>query len=132
MLYSAVVIGLGAAAGAIIRWLLGLVLNPLCAHIPLGTLVANLLGGFGIGLALGVCALFPSLNGLWRLAVITGFLGGLTTFSTFSAEVAAQLQESRFFWAAITAGAHLLGSLLMTFLGLACVSQLRAFLWSSS
>jgi CrcB protein len=86
MLYSILAISIGASAGAVSRWFLGLGLNALFPTIPLGTLAANLLGGYLIGLALTFFAGNPSLPPEWRLLVITGFLGGLTTFSTFSAE----------------------------------------------
>ena len=124
MAWSLVAISLGAAAGAIVRWLLGNLLNALLPAVPLGTLAANLLGGYGIGLALVFFASHPSLAPEWRLLVITGFMGGLTTFSTFSAEVTSLLQDGRFGWAALAALAHVAGSLLMTILGIA-----SAMLW---
>ena len=122
MLYSLVAISLGASAGAILRWLLGLSLNSLLPAIPLGTLTANLLGGYLIGLAMAVFAGHPGLAPEWRLLVITGFLGGFTTFSTFSAEVTAMLQEGRLLVAGMAISAHVAGSLLMTFLGIATVA----------
>lgn len=122
MLYSLVAISLGASAGAILRWLLGLSLNSLLPAIPLGTLAANLLGGYLIGLAMAVFAGHPDLAPEWRLLVITGFLGGFTTFSTFSAEVTAMLQEGRLLVAGMAISAHVAGSLLMTFLGIATVA----------
>jgi CrcB protein len=121
MLLSIASISAGAALGAVLRWLLALQLNPLLPALPLGTLAANLVGGYGIGLALGWIALSPELSSHWRLFLVTGLLGGLTTFSTFSAEVVLQLQQGRLAWALATAGAHLAGSLLLTALGFATV-----------
>lgn len=125
MLNSMAAIGFGAAVGAVLRWFLGSALNALFPTIPLGTLVANLLGGYLIGVALAVFASYPALAPEWRLLVITGFLGGLTTFSTFSAEVTTLLQQGRLFWAMGAIGIHVAGSLLMTMLGLASVSLLK-------
>lgn len=122
MLNSILAISLGAAAGAVLRWLLGLSLNSLFPTIPLGTLTANLIGGYLIGVAVAVFAGHPGLAPEWRLLIITGFLGGLTTFSTFSAEVTALLQEGRLLWAGMAISAHVAGSLLMTILGLATVA----------
>ena len=122
MLNSLLAISLGAAAGAILRWLLGLSLNSLFPTIPLGTLTANLIGGYLIGVAVALFAGHPDLAPAWRLLIITGFLGGLTTFSTFSAEVTALLQEGRLLWAAMAISAHVVGSLAMTILGIASVA----------
>ena len=121
MLPSILAISVGAAAGAILRWLLGTVLNSLFPAIPLGTLSANLAGGYLIGVAMTLFASLPGLAPEWRLLVITGFLGGLTTFSTFSAEVTLLLQQGRFLWAGAAISAHVAGSLLMTLLGIATV-----------
>ncbi|MBX9403128.1 fluoride efflux transporter CrcB [Lysobacter sp. BMK333-48F3] len=118
---SFIAIGLGAALGAWARWGLSLWLNPLHAQLPLGTLAANLVGGYGIGLALAWFAQTPALAPEWRLFAITGLLGGLTTFSTFSGEVVQQLERQQFGWALGTAALHLLGSLAMTAAGLASV-----------
>lgn len=119
MLPSILAISVGAAAGAILRWLLGTMLNSLFPTIPLGTLSANLAGGYLIGVAMTLFASLPGLAPEWRLLVITGFLGGLTTFSTFSAEVTILLQQGRFLWAGAAISAHVVGSLLMTLLGIA-------------
>jgi fluoride exporter len=108
----------GAGCGALLRWGLGLLLNPLFPTVPLGTVAANLIGGLLVGLA---GAFFTHKTGLapeWRLLVITGFLGGLTTFSTFSAEVVNLIGRQQYAWAAGTASLHLLGSLLLTALGI--------------
>ncbi len=110
-------VGLGAALGAWLRWGLGRWLNPLFATLPLGTLAANLAGGYVVGLAIAFFSQHPGLPPEWRLLVITGFLGGLTTFSTFSAEIYTLLSRGQLAWALGGAGLHLLGSLLMTGLG---------------
>jgi CrcB protein len=125
MLYSVLAISAGAALGAVLRWLLGLGLNSLFPAIPPGTLTANLVGGYLIGAAMAVFAASPALAPEWRLFVITGFLGGLTTFSAFSAEVTALVQHGRIAMAAAAIGVHVAGSLLMTLLGLASVAWLR-------
>ena len=104
--------------GAVLRWVFGLVLNSLFPIVPMGTLAANLLGGYGVGLAVSFFATSPGFAPEWRLFVITGFLGGLTTFSTFSAEVTELLQQGRLGWACGAVSMHLFGSLLMTFLGM--------------
>lgn len=122
MLYSVVAISLGASLGAVSRWLLGLGFNALFPTIPPGTVLANLLGGYLIGIAVTFFAANPQLPPEWRLLVITGFLGGLTTFSTFSAEVTTLLQQGRLLWAGGAIAVHVIGSLLMTLLGMATVS----------
>lgn len=123
---SLVAIGLGAAFGAWLRWWLGLRLNPMLSQMPLGTLAANLLGGYLVGVAVAVFALRPELAPEVRLFVVTGFLGGLTTFSTFSAEVVHLIDTARYAWAAGAAALHLFGSLSMTALGMWTVHSLRA------
>lgn len=125
MINSILAISLGASAGAVLRWLLGRALNALFPLVPIGTLAANLIGGYFIGVALAVFAAMPQWAPEWRLLVITGFLGGLTTFSTFSAEVTTLLQQGRFQWAGTAIAVHVLGSLAMTMLGLATVALLR-------
>jgi len=111
-------IAVGAALGAWARWGLSLWLNPAHHAVPLGTLAANLVGGYLIGLAVAAFAQAPQLASEWRLFIITGFLGGLTTFSTFSAETVDLLQKQAYGWAFGTIALHLLGSLAMTGLGL--------------
>ncbi|BDU14829.1 fluoride efflux transporter CrcB [Lysobacter auxotrophicus] len=111
-------IAAGAALGAWARWGLSLWLNPAHHAVPMGTLAANLVGGYLIGLAVAGFAQAPQLAPEWRLFVITGMLGGLTTFSTFSAETVDLLQKQAYGWAFGTIAAHLLGSLAMTGLGL--------------
>lgn len=122
---SVLAVACGAALGAVLRWQLGERLNALLPQLPLGTLVANLLGGYLVGLAVGWLATLPTLAPEWRLFVITGFLGGLTTFSTFSAEIIGQLQQGRLGWALAGIAAHLGGSLLATAAGLGSVWLLR-------
>lgn len=118
-------VSLGAALGALSRWGLSVGLNHLFPALPPGTLAANLVGGYLVGLAVALFAQGPALPPEWRLFVITGFLGGLTTFSTFSAEVVAALQQGRLGWAATTVAAHVLGSLALTLLGLATPALLQ-------
>jgi CrcB protein len=109
----------GAALGALSRWGLSTYFNPLFPTVPLGTLLANLVGGYLIGIAVAVFTSHTGLPAELRLFVITGFLGGLTTFSTFSAEVVSLIGGGQFGWALAAVGAHLLGSLLLTILGMA-------------
>jgi len=107
----------GACVGALARWGLGLWLNP-GSTIPLGTLAANLLGGYLVGVCVAVFQSLPQLDPAWRLLLVTGFLGALTTFSSFSAEVVGMLLEQRYGLALGTAAVHLLGSLLLTVIGI--------------
>lgn len=116
---SIVAIALGATLGALLRWDFGLRFNYLFPPIPLGTLAVNLIGGYCIGFAIAYFAEVPSIAPEWRLFIITGFCGGLTTFSTFSAEVVTLLfQQERLVLAIIAIGFHVAGSLLMTFAGM--------------
>ena len=116
---SWVAVGLGAALGAWLRWGLTIFLGQLHSHIQLGTLVANLVGGYLIGLALGFFGSYPGLSPEWRLFVITGFLGGLTTFSSFSGEAMVLLQRGHYGWALAHSGLHLLGSIAFCIAGFA-------------
>jgi CrcB protein len=118
-------IGGGAMFGAWLRWWLGLRLNHLVAALPMGTLAANLLGGYLVGVAVAFFAQHPELPAEVRLAVVTGFLGGLTTFSSFSAEVVHLIQTAQYGWAALAAAMHLGGSLAMTGLGIWSIALLR-------
>lgn len=125
MVRSIVAISLGASLGALLRWWLGLALNALWPTVPPGTLVANLVGGYLVGLAIAFFATYSAIAPEWRLFVITGFCGGLTTFSTFSAEIVTLLQQGRATWALAAAGAHLAGSVLATVAGIATMAWLR-------
>ena len=125
-LISFFAVGIGAFFGAVMRWVLGLALNPILPQLPLGTLAANLIGGLVMGLALGFFAHYEALPVAWRLAITTGFLGGLTTFSTFSAEAVGLLARQQFGWAAAHIALHLGGSLLATTLGFATLRLLRS------
>lgn len=115
----------GASLGALLRWVLGTQLNALLPMLPPGTLAANLLGGYLVGIAVAFFAGHPSLPPEWRLFVVTGFLGGLTTFSTFSAEVVTQLIEGRWPWALGAVAVHVMGSVAMTLLGIGTVALVR-------
>jgi CrcB protein len=117
LMYSVLAISLGASAGALARWGLGLWLNP-GGLIPWGTLAANLLGGYLVGVCVATFQSMPQMDPLWRLLLVTGFLGALTTFSTFSAEVIAMLQHERYAMALGTAALHLFGSLILTVAGI--------------
>ncbi|WP_374586683.1 fluoride efflux transporter CrcB [Ideonella dechloratans] len=118
-------IALGASLGAVLRWVLGNQLNAVFPFLPPGTLAANLLGGYLIGLAVAFFATHPTLPPEWRLFAVTGFLGGLTTFSTFSAEVVTQLMAGRLAWALAAVAVHVGGSLVMTLLGIGTVTLVR-------
>lgn len=127
MFNSILAISIGASFGSVLRWFLGMWFNAVFPAIPLGTLAANLIGGYLIGIALAIFANHPGFAPEWRLFVITGFIGGLTTFSTFSAEVTVLIQEGRIILATGAISAHVIGSLVMTMLGLATVSAFRTF-----
>lgn len=116
---------IGASAGALLRWRLGLWLSP-GGLIPWGTLAANLVGGYLIGVLFAFFQAQPHIDPVWRLALITGFLGALTTFSSFSAEVVQMLMAQRYWVASTTTALHLVGSLSMTALGLYSASYLIA------
>ena len=118
---SILAVALGAALGALLRWLLGAKLNSVFPTIPPGTLVANLFGAYVIGLGIAFFATFSSISPEWRLLVVTGFCGGLTTFSTFSAGVTLLLQQGRLVWAFGAVAAHVVGSVLMTFAGIGTI-----------
>lgn len=119
-------ISAGASLGAVLRWLLSINFNTASPSLQIGTLIANLLGGYLIGIGIAYFANHPTLPPEWRLFAITGFLGGLTTFSTFSAEVIALLQEGKIMPACAVIAMHVIGSLLLTLLGVFTVSMLRA------
>ncbi|KPU96298.1 protein CrcB [Variovorax paradoxus] len=125
MLVPILAICVGASIGALSRWGLALWLG-VGGLMPWGTLAANLIGGYLVGLAVATFQLLPNLDPVWRLALVTGFLGGLTTFSSFSAEVTTMLLEGRLGVALVTAAAHLGGSLCLTWLGIRTVQVLSA------
>lgn len=112
---------IGASIGALARWRLGLWLNP-GAAIPFGTLAANLIGGYLVGVCVAFFQALPNLDPVWRLALVTGFLGALTTFSSFSAEVVGMLGQQRYALAFGTTAVHLFGSLLLTIAGIQTVT----------
>ncbi len=116
---------IGGTVGCLLRWFLGLWLNQQSSVMPMGTLAANLIGGYIVGIAVAFFALNTTLAPEWRLLVITGFCGGLTTFSSFSAEVVLMLKQDRWMWACSTVALHLFGSLLMTFAGIATVAGIK-------
>jgi len=118
-------IGMGAAIGAWLRYALGMALNPTHPHMPLGTLSSNLLGAYLIGLAVAYFANHPGISHEMRLFIVTGFLGGLTTFSTFSAESVTLLMRAQYGWAIATISAHVFGSLAMTIAGIWTVKLIR-------
>jgi fluoride exporter len=122
MYLSILAVGIGGALGSLLRWVLGLRLNALFPSLPLGTLASNIIAGYIIGVALAAFARLPDVSPQWRLFVITGCMGGLSTFSTFSAEVVAHLQNGRLGWAAGEIAIHVCASVLMTILGIATVA----------
>lgn len=126
ILQSIIAISLGASAGALLRWGFGLMLNPIFPTVPLGTLAANLVGGFLMGIFMGVIKNHGFVPEAMRLAIATGFLGGLTTFSTFSAETVSLLSYQEFFWASMIIIGHVVGSILMTILGIFAVKLIIA------
>jgi len=119
-------VGAGAVLGAWLRWGLGVAMNAIVPTLPLGTLAANLVGGYLIGIAVECVLQLHLVSAEWRLFIITGFLGGLTTFSTFSAEAVELMAQQRYGWAAAHIGSHLAGSLIMTFLGIWTVRWVAA------
>jgi len=125
MLKSVMAICVGASLGALLRWWLGNQLNSLFPAIPPGTLAANLVGGYVVGIAIAFFATYSAIAPEWRLLIITGFCGGLTTFSTFSAELVTLLQQGRSLWAFGGAALHLGGSVLMTLAGIGTVNLIR-------
>jgi CrcB protein len=113
-----IAVGVGAVLGAWTRWGLGVALNTVVPNLPLGTLAANLIGGYLIGVAVELVLQLALVSAEWRLFIITGFLGSLTTFSTFSVEAVELLSLQRYGWALLHVGSHLAGSLLATLLGI--------------
>jgi CrcB protein len=125
-----VAVGAGAAVGAWMRWGLGIALNSVFPTVPLGTLAANLIGGLLMGFAMELMTRHAVLPPEVRLLATTGFLGGLTTFSTFSAEVVTLLLRREWLWGSVAIGAHLVGSLALTVAGILMVRALYS--WSGS
>jgi CrcB protein len=123
-------VGSGAAAGAWLRWGLGIVLNPVFPTLPLGTLAANLAGGLLVGVAMEIVTRHAVLPPEVQLLVTTGFLGGLTTFSTFSAEIVTLLLRKEYLWGTIAIAAHVVGSIALTIVGILLARAL--FGWGSS
>jgi CrcB protein len=122
--YAFLAIGIGAATGAWLRWGLGMLLNPVFPTVPLGTLAANLLGGFLMGMAMELLMRYAVLPPELRLAITTGFLGGLTTFSTFSAETVTLLLREEYLWTLAIILTHVVGSVTMTLLGMLALKLL--------
>jgi CrcB protein len=123
-------IGVGAAVGAWLRWGLSLAFNPVFPTIPLGTLAANLIGGLLMGIAMELITRHAVMTPEMRLLVTTGFLGGLTTFSTFSAEVTTLLVRREWIWSLLTIGLHVVGSVALTMIGILAARAL--FNWGQS
>ena len=123
---SIVAICVGASLGALLRWGLSVQFNSLFPSVPPGTLLSNLIGGYLVGVAVAVFATSPGISPEWKLLVITGFCGGLTTFSAFSAEMVALIQQGQLGWALGAATLHLVGSVAMTFAGIGTVMWLRS------
>jgi len=123
-------VGGGAAIGAWIRWGLGIALNPVFPTLPLGTLAANLIGGLLMGFAMEIMTRHAVLPPEARLLVTTGFLGGLTTFSTFSAEVVTLVLRREWLWGSLAIGAHVVGSLVLTIIGIVMIRGL--FSWGAA
>jgi len=122
MYLSILAVGIGGALGSLLRWVLGLRLNAVFPLVPLGTLASNVIAAYVIGVAVAIFERIPGVAPEWRLFVITGCMGGLSTFSTFSAEVVSHLQNGRFGWAIAQIAIHVCASLVMTILGIATVS----------
>lgn len=125
LLKSILAICIGASVGALLRWVLSVKFNGLFPHLPPGTLLSNLIGAYVVGFAIAFFAQSPSIAPEWRLLVITGFCGALTTFSAFSAELVTLLQQGQVVWAMGAAAVHLAGSLLMTFAGIGTVMWMK-------
>lgn len=127
MYLSILAVAVGGALGSLFRWFLGLRLNAVFPDLPLGTLASNVIAGYIIGVAIAFFGRWPDIPSEWRLFVITGLMGGLSTFSTFSAEVVEDLQQGKLAWAAGEVAIHVSSSLLMTVLGIATVAGFARF-----
>ncbi|MEI6242336.1 MAG: fluoride efflux transporter CrcB [Chlamydiota bacterium] len=131
MLIPAIVsICIGASSGALLRWWFGIIFNSYFPTIPLGTLIANLLGGFLMGIFIGISKIFPFIPETVRLAIVTGFLGGLTTFSTFSGEAVTLLSNEEYLWASLLILSHVVGSIAATIAGIYAVKFLLSLEFS--
>ena len=124
VLKSMLAVMLGGAVGCTLRWLISLRFNALFPNLPPGTLIVNLAGGFIIGAAMAWFVKNPQIDPLWKLLIVTGLCGGLTTFSTFSAEILMMLQSGKYLWAMGSVLVHVVGSLLMTFAGFTLMTLL--------
>lgn len=124
MFKSLLAVIVGGSLGCVLRWLISVRFNALFPNLPPGTLIVNLVGGFIIGATLAYFVKNPHLDPAWKLLIATGLCGGMTTFSTFSAEIMVLLQSGKLFWAMLSVGVHVIGSLLMTFAGYALVNLL--------
>ena len=123
---SILAVAIGAALGALLRWQLGAKLNSIFPTVPPGTLAANLVGAYVIGLAIAFFATYTAIAPEWRLLIITGFCGGLTTFSTFSAEILTLLQQGRIAWALGAVAMHVGGSVALSFAGIVTVYLVKS------
>ncbi len=124
MVKSLFAVILGGSLGCVLRWLISVRFNALFPNLPPGTLMVNLIGGFIVGGALAFFLKNPQLDPMWKLLIVTGLCGGLTTFSSFSAEIMVMLQNGNYLWAMTSVMTHVIGSLLMTFAGFALVNAL--------
>lgn len=124
MLKSLLAVMAGGIMGCVLRWLISVRFNALFPHLPPGTLIVNLVGGLIIGAALAFFLKHPQIDPAWKLLITTGFCGGLTTFSTFSAEIMQLLQTGKYLWAMVSVMTHVVGAVLMTFVGFALMTLL--------
>ena len=124
--YGFIAVGVGAALGAWLRWIFSVLFNATLPNLPMGTLIANLVGGYLIGVAAAFFIQHDGLSPEWRLLIITGFLGGLTTFSSFSSESVGLLTRGEYGWAGMHIAAHLAGSIVMTVLGIASYRAIQS------
>ncbi|KOC91566.1 fluoride efflux transporter CrcB [Winslowiella iniecta] len=124
MVKSLLAVVAGGAVGCVLRWLISVRFNALFPNLPPGTLIVNLVGGFIIGMALAYFMKNPQLDPAWKLLIVTGLCGGMTTFSSFSAEIMLLLQSGNYLWAMLSIITHVIGSLLMTFAGFALITVL--------
>lgn len=128
MWLSVVSVSAGAVCGALLRWTIGMRTGALESTVPAGTLFSNLLGAYLIGVSIAALAALPDVSPQWRLFIITGFLGSLTTFSSFSVDIFELLQGGRWSWALLGTVAHVLGSIILTFIGVSTVLLVRTLL----